>query len=128
MHGRGEIILVVDDEEAIRGVTQAMLSQHNYRVLSAADGPEALAILALHLAEVEVVITDLAMPRMDGITLARMLKKMKPDLRIIVSTGRGDDPELGDLDAAGVAACLGKPYKMARLLQTLQEVLQGGCV
>lgn len=124
--GKGETILVIDDEEPIRRVTQTMLSQHNYRVLTAGDGPEALALFAQHMEKVHVVLTDLSMPHMDGVTLAYALKKMKAKVHVIASTGRSDDPRISELDAAGVAACLSKPYDSARLLEALHRVLAPG--
>jgi CheY-like chemotaxis protein len=122
--GRGETVLVVEDEAAIRSVTEMMLAQHNYCVLAAADGPEALALFALHMAKIDVVLTDIAMPHMDGVMLARALKKMKPDICIIASTGRSDDPRIRDLRSIGVDTCLNKPYSIDQLLTTIEHLLR----
>ena len=121
--GSGETILVVDDEEAIRRVTETMLSQHNYNVLTASDGPEALAVFALRRHDVQVVLTDLSMPYMDGTTLARTLKRMKSDVHVIASTGRGDDAGMNELAAAGIMARLAKPYNTRELLQILHRLV-----
>lgn len=123
--GSGETILVVDDEDAIRDVTERMLSQYNYNVLTASDGPEALAVFALRMHDVQVVLTDLAMPCMDGVTLARTLKRMKPDVRVVASTGRTDDGDMDELAAAGIEGCLAKPYDIRRLLRILRQLLAG---
>ena len=122
--GRGEMILVVDDELAIRDVIEKMLTKHNYRVLVAADGPQALALFAPRMDEIEAVLTDLAMPQMDGLMLARILKTMKPDLCVIASTGRLDDPRIRELHSAGVETCLNKPYTIGALLTTLERILR----
>jgi PAS domain S-box-containing protein len=121
--GKGETILVVDDEEAIRCVTETMLSQHNYNVLTASDGPDALAVFALRRRDVQVVLTDLSMPYMDGVTLAHTLKRMKPDVQVIASTGRGDDADTNELAAAGIAARLAKPYNTRELLEILHQLV-----
>jgi PAS domain S-box-containing protein len=123
VEGGGETILIVDDEAAILQVTEMMLRKYNYNVLVAADGPEALAIFATHMLEVKAVLADLAMPYLDGVALARALKKMNPELPIIVSTGRGDDARIAELKGLGVEQCLTKPYNIGQLLTTLQQVL-----
>jgi signal transduction histidine kinase len=86
----GELLLIVDDENSILQVAKAILEDHGYRVLTAADATEALAIFAMRMNEIELVLTDLAMPFMDGVALIRTLQKMKPGVRVIASTGRGD--------------------------------------
>jgi len=86
---KGELLLLVDDEKPILQVAQALLEGHGYRVLTAGEATEALAIFAIRKDEIKLVLTDLAMPLMDGITLIRTLQKMKPDVRVIASTGRG---------------------------------------
>jgi two-component system, cell cycle sensor histidine kinase and response regulator CckA len=88
IQGNGELILVVDDEPNILGVTKMILEKHRYDVVSASDGPEALAIFAQRMQAISLVLTDLSMPYMDGIALVRSLKKMRPDLSIVASTGQ----------------------------------------
>jgi two-component system cell cycle sensor histidine kinase/response regulator CckA len=83
------MILVVDDEIAIREVVQKTLIGHGYRVLTAGDGTEAIAQFSEHRGEVKAVLTDIMMPFMDGVTLSRTLKKMDPDVQIIASSGMG---------------------------------------
>jgi YesN/AraC family two-component response regulator len=74
--------------------------------------------------EIDLVLTDLAMPLMDGMALIRTLQKMKPTVRIVASTGRGDqDGYAADLASLKVRACLTKPYNKGRLLVTLHDVL-----
>ena len=80
IQGNGELILVVDDEPNILGVTKMILEKNRYDVVSANDGPEALAIFAQQMKSISLVLTDLSMPYMDGIALVRSLKKMRPDL------------------------------------------------
>jgi CheY-like chemotaxis protein len=121
--GDGETILVVDDEEAIRAVAEPLLCASGYKVLLAEDGPAALAIFAEHAAVIDVVLTDLAMPVMSGIALARTLRKMRPDTCIIVSAGREDDCSPAEIQEVGVVATLPKPYTQTALLRLLDQVI-----
>jgi CheY-like chemotaxis protein len=121
--GYGETILVVDDEEAIRTVAERLLHASGYRVLLAEDGPTALGIFAAQAAVIDLVLTDVAMPVMGGIALARTLRKMRPDTCIIVSAGREDDCSLAEMNEIGIAATLPKPYTQTALLRLLDQVI-----
>jgi PAS domain S-box-containing protein len=120
----GELILVVDDENLILKVAREVLERHGYAVVTALDAPEALAIFAARREEIQLVLTDLAMPLMDGIALIRTLQKMKPDVCIIASTGkRSLEQGLHELPGLNVRACLTKPYNKEMLLSTLGSAL-----
>jgi PAS domain S-box-containing protein len=120
----GELLLIVDDEKAILQVAHALLEGHGYAVLTAEDATEALAIFALRKDEIKLVLTDLAMPLMDGISLIRTLQKMQPAVRIIASTGRGSlEHSVNALALLNVRACLTKPYNKETLLTTLHDAL-----
>src|SRR4029077_17081399 len=125
IQGNGELILVVDDEPNILGVTKMILEKHSYDVVSASDGPEALAIFAQKMKSISLVLTDLSMPYMDGIALVRSLKKMRPDLSIVASTGQGEQAGAAELQSLGVKNFLTKPYNTERLLATLDDTLHG---
>ena len=74
--------------------------------------------------EIELVLTDLAMPFMDGVALIRTLQKMKPDVRVIASTGRGgQDGRANEIARLNVRASLTKPYNKDKLLKTLHDAL-----
>jgi PAS domain S-box-containing protein len=124
IQGNGELILVVDDEPNILGVTKMILEKHHYDVVSASDGPEALAIFAQQMQSIRLVLTDVSMPYMDGGALARALRKMKSDLPIIASTGQGDQAGLADFETLGVKHFLAKPYSTQQLLATVRDTLQ----
>jgi len=123
INGNGELVLLVDDETNIRRVTKVALENHNYRVLEANDGPEALAVFAQHMDSVNVVLTDMMMPYIDGIAVIRALKKMKPDMIFIASTGQDDEPRLAELQELGVANFLSKPYDTRNLLTVLESAV-----
>ena len=121
--GNGELVLLVDDEMNIRRVTKMTLEKHNYRVLEANDGPEALAIFAQEMDSVSVVLTDMRMPYIDGIALIRALKKMEPGMTFIASTGQDDEPRSAELQELGVVNFLTKPYDTRKLLTVLEAAV-----
>ena len=121
--GRGELILVVDDEEAIRLITKGTLEAFNYRVLTAADGTEAVALYAQNREEVACVITDMMMPFMDGPATIRALQKMNPRVRVIAASGLGAGDKATEAAAAGADVFLSKPFTAEKLLKTLAELL-----
>ncbi|HWY51226.1 MAG TPA: PAS domain S-box protein [Chthoniobacterales bacterium] len=127
IQGNGELILVVDDEPNILGITKMILEKHKYDVVLANDGPEALAIFAQQMKSISVVLTDLSMPYMDGVALVRSLKKMRPDLTIVVSTGQGEQAGVAELQSLGVINFLTKPYDVPKLLRTVHDALEA-CV
>ncbi|HXI89508.1 MAG TPA: response regulator, partial [Blastocatellia bacterium] len=117
--GRGELILVVDDEIAIREITKGTLEAYGYRALTAADGTEAVALYAQHKDDIKVVLTDLMMPYMDGQVTIRALQKLNPNVRIIASSGLAENSR----SIAGAKLFLPKPYTAERLLNALAEVI-----
>jgi signal transduction histidine kinase len=123
IEGNGELVLLVDDEINICRVTKMALEKHNYRVLEANDSPEALAIFAQQMDSVSVILTDIMMPYIDGVALIRALKKMKPDMIFIASTGQDGQPRLAELQELGVMNFLSKPYDTTKLLTVLKEAI-----
>lgn len=121
--GRGELILVVDDEDSIREITRGTLETFGYRVVTASDGTEALALYADKKNEIAVVLTDMVMPFMDGLATIRALQRMNPEVRIIAASGLGTGQRAGEGALEGVAVFLNKPYTAEKLLRTLAKVL-----
>ena len=122
--GNGELILVIDDEAAIREITGATLKAHGYRVRTASDGAEGVAVYAEYKRKIKVVITDIAMPVMDGTAAILALKKINPDVKIIAASGLTTKGQLTTASDSNVQAFLTKPYSAEKLLTTLAEVLQ----
>jgi PAS domain S-box-containing protein len=122
--GKGELILVVDDEESIREITRGTLETFGYTVLTANDGTEALAIYADKKNEIAVVLTDMVMPFMDGPATIRALQRMNPNIRIIAASGLGAGQRAGEGALEGVSVFLNKPYTAEKLLKTLAQVLK----
>ena len=123
--GKDELILLVDDELEIRRITEVILRSNGYRVISAGDGIEALAIYAKQGAEIGLVLTDVMMPFLDGTTLSRTLKQMNPEVRIIASTGDSQDVRVAELRLLNPSAILIKPYTKEQLLTTLSRAIRG---
>lgn len=122
--GNGETILVADDEAAVRQAARAVLTSLDFNVVTAADGTEALILVAEKRAELKAVLTDLHMPHMDGLSFVRALKRMLPDVGIIVASGRLDEREAKEFMSLGVKALLEKPFTQDKLVEALKAVFQ----
>ncbi len=122
--GEGELVLLVDDEPNLLQVAKTILEAHGYCAITAGDGTEAIATFAIRSKEIRVVLTDLMMPLMDGVTLIHTLRRMKPDIQIIASTGgSGSEARMGNLEELNLPAFLAKPYTRDRLLAAFDAVL-----
>jgi two-component system cell cycle sensor histidine kinase/response regulator CckA len=114
--GRGELILVVDDEEALLGLTQHILHSSGYRVMTAQNGLQGVARFRENQDEIKLVITDSGMPEMNGMGMIRAIRELKPDLPIIMASGSDSDmEELQRIDPIHLKS-LGKPYSIDQLL------------
>jgi PAS domain S-box-containing protein len=122
--GKGELVLVVDDEVPILETVRTTLLAHGYRVATAADGKEALQVYARRRGEIEAVVLDLMMPGMDGVTTMAALDVVDPRARVILSSGLRSRAELPEVIGSGARAFLQKPYSDEQLLTTLAKVLQ----
>jgi two-component system, cell cycle sensor histidine kinase and response regulator CckA len=121
--GHGELILVVDDEDAIREVTQTWLEKNAYKVIVASDGIDAIALYTEHQQEISVVLVDMMMPNMDGPTTINVLKKINPDIKIIGVSGLASNHEIIKILGNSVKILLSKPYTSSDLLRNLQMVI-----
>jgi CheY-like chemotaxis protein len=120
--GAGQLILIVDDESPVRTVCETALKQSGYRTISASDGAEALSIYAGKTAQIDLVLTDVMMPIVDGVALCRVLRKMDPSIPIIAATGAAEESRKQELRALNVSAILAKPFNTPTLLAALDEV------
>ena len=121
--GKGETILVVDDEASILAITKRTLEAFGYRVLSATDGAEAVAIYAKHQLEIAAVVTDMMMPIMDGDALIRILTRINPAVRIVATSGLSANNSANTVLGATIRHFLTKPYTADVLLKTMRAVL-----
>ena len=123
-HAGHETILLVDDDEAVRDTIGHELVVLGYRVVEAADGPEALRVAEeLPGRQIDLLLTDVVMPEMDGCTLAARLRERQPGLKVIFSSGYARDVALGQSPHRSGDGFLPKPYHAAALVHTICEVL-----
>lgn len=121
--GNGELVLVVDDEAAVRSVAQRTLERFGYRVMVAAHGAEAVSIYAQYRTDIKLVLTDMAMPIMDGPALIVALKAINPRVKIIGSSGLAANGAVARAVGAGVHLFAPKPYTAETLLSLIQKAL-----
>lgn len=117
--GKGELILVVDDEIPVQEITQATLEDHGYRVIVANDGIEAIAIYAERKAEISVVMVDMMMPTLDSVTTIRTLSKLNPRIKIIAMSGLASNESEAKNINKSVAGFLAKPFSTDALLHLI---------
>ena len=122
---KGETVLLVEDEEALREVTRRIFARNGYRVITAANGPEALGIAASHPGEIHLLVTDVVMPHMLGKEVAEKMRLIKPEIEVVFMSGyaRPVLASQGRLDPG--VALVGKPFSEADLLATAGQVLNG---
>jgi len=123
LSGQGELILLVDDEAPIREIARATLEAYRYRVITANDGAEAITLYAQNIEEIRVVLMDMAMPKMDGLSSIRVIRKINPNVKIIAVSGLTEKTRLTKLADINVNSYLPKPYTAEKLLKTIHEVL-----
>src|SRR5262245_60205739 len=122
--GNGELVLVIDDENAIREVARETLSAFGYRVMVAGDGAEAMAIFVERKNEVKVVMTDMMMAYIDVPTTIPALRRLDPKVKIIATSGLKAEDKISDAAQLGVKTFLPKPYTAEKLLKTVAAVLK----
>jgi signal transduction histidine kinase/ActR/RegA family two-component response regulator len=121
--GNGELILVVDDEASIQDVVRQALETFGYRVATAGDGAEAVALFAQHQSEISLVLTDMMMPVMDGLALIAALRRIDPHIRIVAGSGLNANGNVSRALNLGVNHFLAKPYAVDVMLQTFRKAL-----
>jgi PAS domain S-box-containing protein len=121
--GNGECILIVDDEAAIREITKTMLETQNYKVLTATDGTDGLAVFLQNPRKIALVLVDTMMPFMDGPSMIRALRKIHPTVRIIVLSGLLQNERIAEVLDGGEIDFLQKPFTTEMLLLAVQRNL-----
>lgn len=122
--GQEALVLVVDDEAAVRESNQASLEAYGYRVITANDGIEAINVYAKHQQEINLVLMDLMMPSMDGATAIRILKRMNPQVKIVAVSGLVSGSELSATVNSDIQGFLAKPYTAKELVRCITEANQ----
>jgi DNA-binding NtrC family response regulator len=118
-------ILVVDDEPDIRSLVKSVLSRHKHRILDASDGVAAVSVFERAGARIDLLLTDIVMPRLDGVELAGQLTSRSPALRVIYMSGRCEAEAVQrDMETKGFGF-LRKPFRIGELELKVREFLDG---
>jgi CheY-like chemotaxis protein len=121
--GNEETVLIVDDEASILTIASQTLQAFGYRVLTAGDGAEAVAVYAQHRHEIAVVLTDMSMPVMDGASTISALVRINPAIKIIASSGIGANSQAAKGAGSRVKHFLTKPFTTGTLLKVIRTIL-----
>ncbi len=121
--GRGEIILVVEDDPSIRGALVDSLQELNYQSITAINGEEALAILAEQHDRIALILSDVIMPKMGGIDLFRAVRDRYPNIKFILLSGHPRNHTLTEAEQKALTAWLDKPIDLSQLAETLAHIL-----
>jgi two-component system, cell cycle sensor histidine kinase and response regulator CckA len=121
--GNSAVVLLVEDEEAVRRGGKRMLETRGYTVHEAGSGVEALEIMAELEGKVDIVVSDVVMPEMDGPTLLGELRKTYPDLKFIFVSGYAEDAFARNLPADAKFGFLPKPFSLKQLAVAVREML-----
>ncbi|MDZ8052922.1 MAG: PAS domain S-box protein [Aulosira sp. ZfuVER01] len=118
--GNDELILIVDDEQSIQEITKTSLENYNYRTLLASDGIEAIATYAKHKEEISIVLIDLMMPNLDGLTAIRAMQLINPQVKVIPTSGLPASAQKAL--PANIKTFLLKPYTLEELLNAINSI------
>jgi PAS domain S-box-containing protein len=121
-----ETILLVEDEEGIRSLAEEFLRSQGYTVLHAIDGDEALRVADKHRERIHLLVTDMAMPNLGGMELARRLRKLRPEMKVLFMSGYPEHPALGSEDVGQPEVILQKPFLLDALAHKVRNMLDQG--
>lgn len=119
-------ILVVDDEESVRGLARRMLETMGFSVLTAADGRDAVSVFAREGEHIDLVLLDMTMPHLDGEETFRELRRLRADVRTVLCSGYNEQTATGRFAGKGLTAFLQKPYRYEELLAVVRAAMNGG--
>lgn len=117
-------VLLADDEAMVRKVTARMLERMGMKVLTAADGREAVEIVAAHAGEIGLLMLDLTMPRLGGVEAYEEISAIQPGIPTILSSGFSTAYTAQSFESQGITGFLHKPYSLEQLRAVLREVLR----
>jgi two-component system cell cycle sensor histidine kinase/response regulator CckA len=121
-HGKGTILLV-DDEESLLALGARMLEHLGFTVLTAADGLQALELYRQRGKEIDLVLTDLTMPHMDGAKAFGELRRLNPEVRVVLASGYSHEDVASRFAGKGLSGVLQKPYTLAKLRESLSGLM-----
>jgi len=121
--GHGELILLVDDEACMLETSGEVLRSMSYDVLEAADGEQALALFKMHQHDIALIITDIVMPKMGGVDLAKYVRKLDTDIPIIFATGYDKEHAFSGKSTIDQSIVVNKPFSFELLSQQIRKLL-----
>jgi CheY-like chemotaxis protein len=121
--GRGETVLVVEDDDMVRPITVAMLERLGYRTMAAADGEAALKIARSHAGPIDLLLSDVVMRGMNGPQLAEAFRHERPDVPVLFVTGYTHDSDTLEMLTAGGMPFLAKPFSLDALSQAVRRAV-----
>ena len=124
--GQGQLVLLVEDEGAVRRLMGTVLEEHGYQVLQASNGDDALALFESRPEPVEILVSDVVMPGMDGPTLAARLREKRPSLRVLLVSGHPRDRWPEGLEELPRTAFLRKPFGVRELALAVGQLAADG--
>lgn len=127
LRGGGESILLIDDEEGVREILQALLTAHGYQVRVASDGAEGLSLYRKHRDEIDLVLTDMMMPGMQGMGVLHEIRRLNPTARLIAMSGISDESSRSAA-AKKLMFFLAKPMTGEELLRAVREALTSAMI
>jgi two-component system, cell cycle sensor histidine kinase and response regulator CckA len=119
-----DLVLVVDDEPTIRRFARRVLTEHGYQVLEAEDGVTALEVIHASGAQIDVVVSDIVMPKLNGVQLLRQLSIILPELPVILMSGYAG-PELAERGIQAPCSMLAKPFRPEELVAEVRRCIRG---
>jgi len=122
---QGGLILIADDEEPVRKISQRMVEKLGFSVISATDGEEAVSLYKAHRQKIRCVILDMTMPGLSGSEALDQIRRINPSAKAIIASGYGSAPSESELSADDSCSYLQKPYQISELRQALREMLNG---
>jgi PAS domain S-box-containing protein len=120
--GNGELILIVDDEAAVRDIAALTLEAHGYRVVQAQDGADGVAAYAQRVGEIQLVISDMDMPIMNGAAMIRSLERINPSVKVLSASGLVGEPR-GAQASSPLRKVLPKPFTAEQLLHAVHDLI-----
>ncbi len=122
--GHGEMILLVDDEENVRGIIAKLLNKLDYKVLEAGDGEEALEMFRAHQDDIDLILTDIVMPKMGGVDLAKSIRLLDKNVPIIFATGYSNGQAISSGDQVDQSIIVKKPFVIVEVSQSIRRMIE----
>lgn len=122
-NGRGELIMVIDDDVEVLNLARAMLEEEDYRIILAKDGLEGLQIYSRLGSQISLIILDFFLPVLNGDAIFDELKALDPKVQVVLSSGFAEQMKLGSMLARGLRGFIPKPYTSQKLLDQVRSVI-----